>query len=168
MKGTLKVINGLKKKGLIIDYAIGGGIAALFYIEPFLTYDLDVFIIPTKGINQKGLILLSDVFDYLRSKGYSWKGEHIIIEGIPVQFIPVDELEKEAVECAREIEYEGVRTKVVTPEYLMVILLRAGRRKDIEKVERLLEQTEIDRNLLNKILKRFNLEEKFNVLHKGE
>lgn len=30
MKETLKRINELKKKGLIKDYAIGGGIAAFF------------------------------------------------------------------------------------------------------------------------------------------
>ena len=27
-------------------YAIGGGIAATYYIEPVLTYDLDIFFIP--------------------------------------------------------------------------------------------------------------------------
>jgi predicted nucleotidyltransferase len=161
MKETLKVINEMKEKGLINDYAIGGGIAALFYIEPFLTYDLDVFIIPVEKRNNKGLIFLSAVFDYLRSMGYSWKGEHIIIEGVPVQFIPADELEKEAVENARVIEYEGIKAKVISPEYLIVILLRAGRKKDIEKIERLLEQTEIDRKKLNELLNKFNLKERF-------
>lgn len=164
MRETLKVINELKEKGLITDYAIGGGIAALFYIEPFLTYDLDVFIIPREKKEQKGLIFLSAVFDYLRSMGYSWKGEHIIIEGVPVQFIPADELEKEGVENARVIEYEEIKTKVISPEYLIVILLRAGRKKDIEKIERLLEQTEIDRKKLNELLNKFNLKEKFNSL----
>jgi predicted nucleotidyltransferase len=168
MKDTLKVVNELKEKGLITDYAIGGGIATLFYIEPFLTYDLDMFIISAKRMRQKGVILLTDVFDYLRSKGYCWKGEHIIIEGVPVQFIPADELEKEAIERARETEYEGVKTKVVNLEHLIAILLRAGRRKDIEKVERLLEQTEIDRKLLEDILKRFKLEEKFDALQRGK
>lgn len=95
MRQTLKVVNGLKNKGLINDYAIGGGIAALFYIEPFLTYDLDVFIISVERTDEKNLIVLSPIFDYLKSKGYSWKGEHIIIEGVPVQFIPADELERE-------------------------------------------------------------------------
>ncbi len=45
MKKTIEIINELKSKKLIDDYAIGGGIGALFYIEPFLTYDLDIFII---------------------------------------------------------------------------------------------------------------------------
>jgi hypothetical protein len=161
MKETLKVINELKKKGLIIDYAIGGGIAALFYIEPFLTYDLDIFIILSEMPDKKNLILLSPVFNYLKSKGYHWKGEHIIIEGVPVQFIPVDELEKEAVENGIQIKFEGVDTKVISAEYLIAILLRAGRKKDMEKIERLLEQVDIDRNKLGKILNKFGLKDKF-------
>lgn len=164
MRQTLKVINELKNKGLINDYAIGGGIAALFYIEPFLTYDLDVFIIPIERADENNLIVLSPIFDYLKSKGYSWKGEHIIIEGVPVQFIPVDKLEKEAVENAKMIEYEGVKAKVITPEYLIVILSRAGREKDIEKVKRLLKQTDIDRTTLEEISNKFGLKERFEFL----
>lgn len=167
MRETLKIINELKVTGLIDEYAIGGGIAALFYIEPFLTYDLDVFIIPIEKRLEEGVILLTDVFDYLKTKGYPWKGEHIIIEGIPVQFIPVDEFEKEAVENARMTEYEGIPTKVIQPEYLIAILLRAGRKKDIEKVERLIEQTDLDREKLDSLLSRLNLKEKFTSLKEG-
>jgi hypothetical protein len=43
LKKTLKVLNDLKKKGIIKDYAIAGGIATIFYVEPILTYDLDIF-----------------------------------------------------------------------------------------------------------------------------
>lgn len=164
MRQTLKVVNELKDKGLINDYAIGGGIAALFYIEPFLTYDLDVFIISVERAEEKNLILFSPIFDYLKSKGYSWKGEHIIIEGMPVQFIPADELEKEAVENAKAIEYEGIKAKVITPEYLIAILLRAGRKKDIEKIEKLFEQTDIDRTKLEEVLNKFGLKKRFKFL----
>ena len=155
------MINELKKKSLIDAYAIGGGIGALFYIEPFLTYDLDVFIILSEKGKENNLILLSSIFDYLKKKGYLWKGEHIIVEGLPVQFIPAGELEEEAVRNARVIEYERIKTRVLTPEYLIAILLRAGRRKDIEKVEKLLEQAEIEREKLNKILRKYGLMEKF-------
>ncbi|MBI4548699.1 MAG: hypothetical protein HY707_12005, partial [Ignavibacteriae bacterium] len=119
MKKTLKVINELREKNLIEDYAIGGGIATLFYTEPFLTYDLDVFMTLPRKMKEKNLISLSPIFDYLKKKGYSWKGEHIVIGGIPVQFIPVDALEEEAVRHAREMKYRGVTTRVLTPEYLM-------------------------------------------------
>jgi len=161
MRRTIEIINELKRERLIKDYVIGGGIATIFYTEPILTYDLDVFIIPAEKKEEKNLIVLSPVFDYLEDKGYKWKGEHIIIEGVPVQFIPVDKLEEEAVRNAREIEYEGVKTKVMKPEYLTSLLLRAGRRKDIDKIERLLEQTKIDMKKLKDILHNYGLGEKF-------
>ena len=161
MKKTLKIINELKKNRLIEDYAICGGIAALFYIEPFLTYDLDIFITLPPEERGKNLIILSPIFDYLKKKGYSWKEEHIIVEGIPVQFIPVDELEEEALNNAKAIIYEGVETKVVTPEYLIAILFRAGRKKDLAKVEKLLAEAEVDRNKLNDILLCYGLKKNF-------
>lgn len=164
MEKTIKVINKLQKEGLIKEYAIGGGIATIFYVEPFLTYDLDVFIIPSEKGEEKNLILLSPISDYLEDKGYSWKGKHIIIEGVPVQFIPVDKLEEEAVRNAKEIKYEGVETKVMTPEYLIPILLRAGRKKDIEKIEKLLDQTKIDMKKLKGILHKYDLDKKFKLL----
>ena len=137
------VINELKKNGLIDNYALGGGIAALFYIEPFLTYDLDVFIILSRKQEDNKLILLSPLFDYLQERGYSFKGKHIIIEGVPVQFIASDDLEKEAVSQAREIEFEGIKTRIIAPEYLLAICLRAGRNQDRDRVEKLLKTAEI-------------------------
>jgi predicted nucleotidyltransferase len=161
VKNTLKVLNEIKEKGLIRDYAIGGAIAALRWTEPFFTQDLDVFILLEKEANEKGLIDLSPVYEYLRSKGYVWKGHWIMIEGIPVDIFPADPLEKEAVEQAEEAEYEGVRTKVIVPEYLIALFLRAGRDKDLRKMEMLLEQCEIDKERLQRILSRYGLHEKF-------
>lgn len=164
MKKTIEVLNQLQKKGLIKDYAIGGGIATIFYVEPFFTYDLDVFIIPSGMPREQNLILLSPIYGYLEAKGYKWKGEHIIIEGVPVQFIPADELEKEAVTRAKAVEYEGVKTRVMAPEYLVAVLLRVGRKKDMEKIEKLLEQTKIDKRKLGAILRKYGLTRKFDLL----
>jgi len=52
---------------------------------------------------------------------------------------------------------------VLTPEYLIPILLRAGRKKDKEKVEKLLEQTSIDMKLLKDVLKRYHLKGKIDL-----
>ena len=50
MERTVKVLNEMKTEGVILDYALGGAVAALFYIEPIETHDLDVFIsLPTEG-----------------------------------------------------------------------------------------------------------------------
>ncbi len=157
VKNTIKVLNEMRNKGIIVDYAIGGGIATLFYIEAFLTYDLDIFIIP-KGEDKKGIIDISDMYDFLIKKGYKWEGEHIIIEGIPVQFIVANELEEEAIKNAKEIKFENIPTKVFSPEYLVAILLKVGRKKDKERVEKLLEQKNLNKKKLSIILERFKIE----------
>ncbi|GBD03171.1 hypothetical protein HRbin19_00452 [bacterium HR19] len=150
MRKTPEVINELKDKGVIDDYAIGGGIATLFYAEPFLTYDLDIFI----TIKQSGKIIdLTPIYDYLKSKGYKWKDEHIVIEGVPVQFIVADELEEEGIKNAKGITYEGIPNKVFSSEHLIAIFLRAGREKDIQKVKMLLQQTKINKRRLKNILR---------------
>ena len=159
MKNTLEVMNELKKEKLIKDYAVGGAIGALKWVEPFLTSDLDIFIIPVTETEE--LINLSPIYEYLKKRGYYWKGQWIIIEEVPVDFIPADALGKEAVENAEETEYEGIKTKVITPEYLIPLFLKAGRDKDIRKIEMLLEQAEIDKGKLDKILKEHGLSGKF-------
>ncbi len=42
MEATLRVLNELERNGVISRYAIGGAVGAIFYMEPFLTYDLDI------------------------------------------------------------------------------------------------------------------------------
>ena len=44
MKETIRILDRLRKKGLIRDYAIGGAIAAMRYLEPSITDDLDVYL----------------------------------------------------------------------------------------------------------------------------
>jgi len=161
MKKALEVINELKEEKLIKDYAIGGAIGALKWIEPFFTEDLDIFIILEKETKEKELIVLSPVYEYLTKKGYIWKGHWIIIEDIPVDIFPVDELEKKAVEDAEEIEYEDIKTKIIMPEYLIALFLRAGREKDIRKTEMILKQTNVNKEKLNGILNKYGLTEKF-------
>jgi predicted nucleotidyltransferase len=168
MKKTVEILNELKENDLIEDYAIGGGIATIFYTEPLFTYDLDVFVVVKQKPTTK-IISFASIYSYLEDKGYSWKGEHIVIEEMPVQFIPAAEgLEKESVEGAKNITYEGVKIKVLTAEHLIAMSLKAGRRKDFEKIGRLIEQAKVDKNILVKILKRHGLHEKYKKWEKSD
>lgn len=159
MKKALQVINKLKSEGFIEDYAIGGGVGTMYYTEPITTYDLDIFI--ALKDERRGIILLTPIFEYLRDKGYKWSGEHIILGDYPVQFIVADDLEKDAIINARDITYQGVKTRVMQAEYLIAILLRAGRAKDILKIQMILEQYTVDKKRLNKVLTRYKLGEKY-------
>ena len=155
MKKTLIVLNDLKNKGIVDEYAIGGGMGAIFYIEPILTYDLDVFILSKE---KNDLQPLATLYQYLKKKGFRPVQEQIIIEGIPVQFLPVfNELLNEAVREARKIKYQGTETRVMTIEHLLAIMLQTGRAKDRERFFKVLEEAEIDQAKLSRILKRFDL-----------
>jgi predicted nucleotidyltransferase len=66
MKNVLEVMNNLKEKGLIKDYAIGGAIANLRWTEPFFTRDLDIFVIPEKEVAENEILVLNDRYDYLK------------------------------------------------------------------------------------------------------
>ena len=158
MEKALQVIEEITRLGIIKAYAIGGGIAATYYIEPVLTYDLDIFFIQAK----EGPDVLAPIYDYARERGFSTQAESILIEGFPVQFIPAyNDLVREAVENAATLKYRDVEAKVVTAEYLAAIALQTGRGKDRERVIRLLDETVIDRTVLGRILESFGLADKF-------
>ena len=87
--------------GIVADYALGGAMAALFYMEPAATYDMDVFILldaPARG----PLPSLAPLYAYLKAKGRRPDKEHVLIGGVPVQFLPAyNPLVEEAVKAAR-------------------------------------------------------------------
>lgn len=162
MKRTLEILNELEREGAFSRYAIGGAMAATFYTEPVLTFDLDVFVVLSGGTGQ--LISLAPVYEALRARGYGEEKETVMIEGVPVQFLPAyNALVEEALDQAREIDYEGVPARVLRAEHLIAISLQTGRTKDRARVAMLREQASLDLNLLADILKRHQLEEKWKL-----
>lgn len=162
MKRTLEVLNELENQSVFSRYAIGGAMAATFYTEPVLTFDLDVFVVLSPEIGQ--LISLAPVYEALRARGYGEEKEAVMIEGVPVQFLPAyNALVEEALGQAREIDYDGVPARVVRAEHLIAVALQTGRSKDRARVAMLREQASLDLNLLADILKRHELEEKWKL-----
>jgi len=160
MEKTLKVLNELERKKIIEKYAIGGGIATIFYMEPVLTYDMDVFIFLPH--TSSGLISLSPVYEYLRNKGYKAHQEHLMIEGVPVQFIPAyNALVEEAVKEAREIRYKRTKTRVLRVEHLLAIMLQTNRLKDRTRMAQLLEEAKVETGYLMEILVQHGLRERW-------
>ena len=164
MEKTLRIIEEMARLGVFKAYAIGGGIAATYYIEPVLTYHLDIFFIPPR----EGLDELAPIYEFARGRGYVEQAEALIIEGFPVQFIPAyNELVREAVADAATLEYRDVEAKVVKAEYLLAIALQTGRAKDMERVARLLEGGVVDREVLARILEKHGLVERLKKIEGG-
>ena len=110
MKETFEIIDQMVRDGVILEYAIGGAVAAIYYLEPFDTADLDIFVqVEATGSD---FAILEPIFKYLTAHGHKAKGEFIYIEGIPVLFLPVfNALIEEAVGKAQTIKYAGVTTR---------------------------------------------------------
>jgi hypothetical protein len=156
MERTLRVLNDLERAGVVSRYAIGGAMAATFYVEPVLTFDLDVFIVlpGTSG----ALLTLSPLYEALRTQGYREEKECVNIEGVPVQFLPAyNALVEEALAEAREMMYEATPTRVLRAEHLLAIALQTDRAKDRERVRLLREQASLDSDYLATLLARHGL-----------
>ena len=166
MEKTLKILNQLEQKGIVNRYAIGGGVAALFYAEPVLTYDMDVFVV--LSAKESRLAILSSLYEHLRKLGYREDKEHVVIEGVPVQFIPAyNALVEEAVREAKQVTYKNVKTKTLRPEHLAAVMLQTGRPKDKMRLTLFLQQAKMNRRALTKIINRHGLKEKWIQFQRG-
>jgi hypothetical protein len=150
----LRAANLLEAEHFIADYAIGGAIAAIFYIEPFATFDIDLFYKPVNDALDAGI---PAIFERLRQLGWTVEGDHLLCRNFPVQFLAGSSLTSEAVENALVTEYQGVQTKVFRPEYVVAIAVQVGRPKDRSRIAQMLEQADIDRSYLAQILDRYRL-----------
>ena len=112
IKAALEVINAMQAAGVIGKHAIGGAVAATFYLELAATVDLDIFVeLPTAV--RGALVRLRTIYEYLEGQGCRSSGEYIIVAEWPVQFlVPASPLELEAVASATRVEVEGTSTWV--------------------------------------------------------
>ncbi|HPO15983.1 MAG TPA: hypothetical protein PLI09_21275 [Candidatus Hydrogenedentes bacterium] len=160
MERTIQVLNALEHDGLYTRYAIGGAMGALFFMEPLLTFDLDVFV--QFPLTAGGLITLVPIYDALKKRGYSEKEEHVDIEGTYVQFLPVhNPLTEEALKEALDTQFGETPTRVFHPEHLMAIMLQTGREKDLQRFAVFNQQVKVDAAYLNDVLTRHVLLERW-------
>lgn len=154
---VFRVLEDMRRTRIVADYAIGGATAVLFYAEPTRTYDLDVFV--SVPIASSDLAPLSQVYEWARARGFASLAEHVMIHGVPVQFLPAHgPLVEEAIRQARELEYESVKVRVVDPEHLVALALQAGGARRRERAWQLLEAGQIDRDRLRRLLSTYGID----------
>jgi hypothetical protein len=151
---VLRAANDLVAAKLVEDWALGGALAAIYYVEPFTTYDADIFFIPA----DKGLTAgIPAIYARLQSQGWQVEGEHLVVRGFPVQFLAAHGLTEEAVHEAQTIEFEGVPAKVFRAEHILAIAASVGRHKDLARIEQIFQQADLDKTRLENILRRHKL-----------
>jgi hypothetical protein len=151
---VFRAANGLVAAGLITDWALGGALAAIYYVEPFATYAADIFFIPKDQSLTAGI---PAIFSYLQKEGWQVEREHLLIRGFPVQFLAAAGLTEESVREAEGIDYEGASAKVFRAEHIVAIAASVGRTKDRARIEQLLAQADLDKSYLADLLRRYKL-----------
>jgi hypothetical protein len=155
---ALRAVNAMKTEGVIEEYAIAGAMALVFWTEPVFTWDLDVLVFLPP--NPNSLVSLEGIYRWTSARGYPMHKEHVIIEGLPTQFLASPgPLGDEAIETAASLEYQGVTTRVVLPEYLVALYLQPEARtaKRRERAAMLLEWPGLNRERLDAILGKHGL-----------
>jgi hypothetical protein len=156
---ALRTLAEMKDAGVVEEYAVAGAMALVFWTEPIPTFDLNVLVFLPDEVGP--IVSLAGIYRWAASRGYATEAEHVVIEGVPVQFLPShNELADEAIETAVTVEYEGVRVRVVRPEHLVALYCEPGARtaKRRERAMALVDSGKVDRAKLDALLARFGLE----------
>ncbi|MDY0082628.1 MAG: hypothetical protein RBR74_05545 [Ignavibacteriaceae bacterium] len=161
MKKTLQIINQLVEQNVITEYAIAGGMAQFYYIEPSATYDLDLIVSIKDEPNS--LTPPAALYEWADKNNFPTEFEHIIIGGIPVQFLlAYNDLVKEALINKIPVTLFDEPAFLFSAEYLMAIMLQTGRPIDFERLTRFITEAEFNEFKLIDILERNGLSEKYN------
>lgn len=157
IKAVITDINQMRADGVIERYAIGGAVGATFYLEPVATLDVDIFI-TFKAEAGSRIISPQPIFDYLKARGCAMEGEHVLISGWPVQFLPPNTpLVGEALGQAVEKDVAGTPARVFTAEHLAAIALQTGRAKDKARLLQFIEAGALEAAQFQAILARHGL-----------
>ena len=162
---TIEVVTKLADQGVIKRYAIAGAVAALNYIEPTLTADLDILISAADFESHgSGLILPTPIDQALAALGYTERSDvGYVIEGWPVQFLPIaGPLDEEALDQAVEIDIERkgrppLKARCLRAEHLVAMAVKLGRPKDWARIAAFLEEGAVDKAALTGVLERHGL-----------
>lgn len=158
---VLRTINEMKQAGVIDHYAIGGAVGATFYLEPIATLDIDIFV---NFATVPGQLLASPrpIFDFMLARGAVAKGEYLIVEGWPVQFLPPPSLLcEEALLQATEKRVDSIPVWVFSAEHLAAIALETGRPKDKARLLQFIESGILDAEKFGRIVESYLLSAKW-------
>ena len=159
MKQVFVVLNQMVRDSALENYAVAGAIGAMFYVEPFSTQDIDVFVM----MPENRIVIELPGLDYLKARGYTeFRNEGIVIEDWPVQFLPATtELEREAYLNAEDSKLDEVPVRVTLAEHLVAIMLKVGRPKDLARIQMFLSQDAVKIDKLKDVIQRHGLTEKW-------
>lgn len=148
-----KVLDGLKRKKVIADWAVYGAVAYIFHEEPIETGDMDVFVVVKDDADY-----FLNVFAALREQGpMTHEAATFLLGGVPVQVFPTvgKPLWEDVVQQAVVGNIGDQPVKVASREHLIILALTAFRpAKDWGRIVQLYQRA--DHQKLRALLERFD------------
>jgi hypothetical protein len=111
------------------------------------------------GATRSALVPLDPLYQWARDRGFKLDAEHILVHGVPVQFLPAhNALAEDAVTTARNLDYDNVPVRVVDPEHLVALAFQTGGPRRRERAWQIIETDAVDRERLRTLLAEHGLE----------
>jgi len=150
---VIKVLNDAKLEGIFRNYAIMGGYAVNYYVEPTFTSDIDIVVLVGTDADY------TKIFAYFTQRGYKMVNLYVVIDNTQVQFFPstISPLYESAVINANTIPFRDTTTRIVTAEHLVALLLVSYRPKDKIRIMELLKV--VNEDSLWGIVRRYDSEQ---------
>lgn len=150
---VIKALNCAKLEGVFRNYAIVGGYAVNYYIEPTFTSDIDTLVFVASDADY------TKIFAYFTQKGHKVVNLYVVIDDTQVQFFPstISPLYESAVINAKTVAFKDTTTRIVTAEYLVALLLTSYRPKDKIRIMEL--RKVVNEDSLRGIVRRYDSEQ---------
>ncbi|MFZ3072384.1 MAG: nucleotidyltransferase [Thermodesulfobacteriota bacterium] len=164
LKEIARILNRLKKRGVITGYALIGGLSVSTWGIPRGTKDIDL-LVALESIHNLGFFSEALEAEGLRPTIYA--GGHldpvpylvkVIHKDVPVDMLIVTrKWEDEAIENAVAVDFHGIKVPVIPVEYLIVMKLASGGPRDLLDAEELLNIGGADLGILVGLAKRLRV-----------
>lgn len=163
----LKIFSELEqaeREGVLIRYAVGGAIAATYYLEAIETEGVDVFCI----VDPRALASLDPfrgAYDWFRSRGATWRDEHLVIDGWALHLLPsTGPLVDDALEHPTRVLVDGQPVNLLAWPHLAAIALETNRPKDRVRLAMMWSEDDFDRAAFLSLVARYSLSERWSKL----
>ncbi len=118
-KLVISLLNELKRRRKLRDYAIFGAIAATYYMEPIYTSYIDVLNLASN--DQEYITVWNELKKHAQKiKGFGFEIHETEVQLFSTAGYPLFE---DALKTAKKVKVGGVITKIVDKEHLIMLFL---------------------------------------------
>ncbi|MDD2500522.1 MAG: nucleotidyl transferase AbiEii/AbiGii toxin family protein [Geobacter sp.] len=156
---VIELLSNLRDTGCISGFTLIGGLAVSAWSTPRATRDIDLLILVDTDKLQQVVIALCDagLHAELRRGGYDDPVPYLIRADAVDLLVATKTYEAETIRQSNAIEIAGKTVPVASPEFLIILKLKAGGPQDLLDVQELLASGLVNRELLAELAARYKV-----------